>query len=396
MPTCKTLIIHAGGGKTGSSALQNYLASHKNELSERGFSYENSAPISTGFEITSGNGLALLTLLHREFVSAVELDACIRSYFGDLDKAIVSSEMFEYLRPEGWRMLLDHCTALDIHAEVVFFVRNVGSFFASGYDQVIKRHGEWRSIDEWIRSSRWPHFDTLKRLSAFSDELPIKVFSYDAERARMIKCFLDFIGITVELNPISNAVAERRVNRSLTAHERDCLRMVNSRFGDSYSQDLSDRFIYALPRLSATPEPLSADAIVYLREAYLSAVDWINETYFDGKAAVAILADEVFQKQAAADQISSHTETDRIFHSWLLDKLEDKHHFAMTTVCNRLRNIDWERAGRSHLPDDFDPFAYLIKNPDVLNKGELPYEHYLEYGRHEGREYSWTNFELQL
>jgi glycosyltransferase involved in cell wall biosynthesis len=43
------------------------------------------------------------------------------------------------------------------------------------------------------------------------------------------------------------------------------------------------------------------------------------------------------------------------------------------------------------LPEGFDPRAYLILNPDVAANGADPVQHYLTYGRHEGRAYSRSN-----
>jgi hypothetical protein len=39
------------------------------------------------------------------------------------------------------------------------------------------------------------------------------------------------------------------------------------------------------------------------------------------------------------------------------------------------------------LPDDFDPAAYLMLNPDVRASGAIPKEHYLKHGMLEGRRY---------
>jgi GT2 family glycosyltransferase len=41
----------------------------------------------------------------------------------------------------------------------------------------------------------------------------------------------------------------------------------------------------------------------------------------------------------------------------------------------------------AELPDDFDPDYYLAINPDVQESGKDPVQHYLRYGRKEGRQY---------
>lgn len=41
----------------------------------------------------------------------------------------------------------------------------------------------------------------------------------------------------------------------------------------------------------------------------------------------------------------------------------------------------------THVPDDFDPLAYLDLHPDVRNAGVDPVQHYLTFGKMEGRAY---------
>lgn len=390
MSSNRTLILHAGGGKTGSSALQNFLASRLQELARLGFSYANSEVSSHAFEITSGNGTALIEALTAQCPSPGAVDQCLGYYFSDLDRAIVSSEFFEYLQEKSWRLLVERCGALGIRLEIVFFVRNVASFFASGYDQVVKRHGESRSIDVWIKSFSWLHYETLRRLSTLPENVPVRVFSYDAEREHLGRCFLNAIG--VDFKAFTTKVRlENQVNRSLTAPERDCLRMVNRIFGDTYSQELSDRFIYSHPNVKTEPEVLSDETVEFLENKYRSAVDWINTTYFDERPVVAVFAGEISRPNQKANGVKLESEVRRIFGQWLVEKLSGSHRAIMETVCSRLRNIDWELAGNPLVPEDFDPFAYLLKNPDLIDAGARPYEHYIACGRDEGRGYSWTS-----
>jgi hypothetical protein len=45
------------------------------------------------------------------------------------------------------------------------------------------------------------------------------------------------------------------------------------------------------------------------------------------------------------------------------------------------------RSRQDGLPEDFDPVEYLLRNPDVAAAKVDPIEHYLTYGRFEGRVY---------
>ena len=57
------LFVHAGGTKTGTSALQNFFEMERDQLHKLGISYENSCGIKSVHEITSGNGDPLYVML---------------------------------------------------------------------------------------------------------------------------------------------------------------------------------------------------------------------------------------------------------------------------------------------------------------------------------------------
>lgn len=386
------MILHPGGAKTGSSAIQNFLFSHSSTLKNLGFSYANSPVPSHAFEITSGNGVGLIELLNAEEPKAERIERCIETYFNGLDKAIISSEEFETLTEEGWKLLMEHCNALGVRTKIIFFVRNIASLAVSAYDQTVKRHGEWREINEWINGFSWSHYETLKHISIFFSSSDVQVFSYDAERLHLLSTFLkalelaeyDFSHDAINLNVT--------VNRSLGGSERDCLRLANKLFGVLYSQDISDHFIYTRPIIKSEPEVLSEPSIRFLEEKYREAADWINKYYFSGCPVVSVcnpeFANDPINSQSIGERISDLQAKD-IFIAWLLDKLSKPQGDIAQIFCHCLRNIDWNNAWHPFVPDDFDPFAYLLNNLDLVIANVRPYEHFVAFGRNEGRAYKW-------
>jgi hypothetical protein len=59
----KKLYIHAGGSKAGSSAIQNFLTIHADELRKLGFFYKTTTKLEHDWMITSGNGYELFKRL---------------------------------------------------------------------------------------------------------------------------------------------------------------------------------------------------------------------------------------------------------------------------------------------------------------------------------------------
>ncbi|MDD4913590.1 MAG: hypothetical protein PHW13_00960 [Methylococcales bacterium] len=59
-------------------------------------------------------------------------------------------------------------------------------------------------------------------------------------------------------------------------------------------------------------------------------------------------------------------------------------------VIRRLTEIDRENAGNPAVPANFDPYAYLFLNLDIFYNAIPPYQHFIDFGRHEhGRQWRW-------
>ncbi len=65
--------------------------------------------------------------------------------------------------------------------------------------------------------------------------------------------------------------------------------------------------------------------------------------------------------------------------------VETDHASLGQSVCVLLKHDSSMKGEESGLPDGFDPDRYLQANPDVAQAGVDPVEHYLKFGRFEGR-----------
>lgn len=136
----KRILIHVGPGKTGSSALQQWLTTHCDELRAAGVLYPAHALDENG--VSSGNRDDLMETLEnqgqlRHVVSAAKVDA-LRAMLdvSDCHTLLMSSEFF-------------YPAIVDIQkrfpeAEFVVYVRNPVELLESNYNQSVKRHDETR------------------------------------------------------------------------------------------------------------------------------------------------------------------------------------------------------------------------------------------------------------
>ncbi|MFM0152454.1 class I SAM-dependent methyltransferase [Paraburkholderia sediminicola] len=388
----KVLYIHAGGVKTGSSALQSFLDLNAESLGVVGIAYENRMGIVNPYEITSGNGGALYEALASGETGDNVIDEIVMTFFGSHATAICSSELFTHLNCEAWRQLAGSAERLGIEFHVVFLVRDVLPFLMSSYDQMIKRHGEWRDFAPWAATAAWQHADALKALASVIPASKIRVVSYDGAKATFLKTCLTELGVPQEFE-VDSRDESRFVNRSLTGAERGVLLSVNRVVGGEYSQELSDLMIYASPERRPSSVVCDDETVALLRARFASDVDWINSTFEIKAGEIAIDALEGTTRDGCdhgrgEEKIELDDEVAAAVMQWILKKLPSFQDRALDRIEKALQRRTSFEADLS-LPGDFDPLAYLLLNRDVFFAQIDPIQHFVNYGRAEGRRYAF-------
>ncbi len=152
--TLKELIFHIGSPKTGSSALQVFLAKNRKNLLENDVDYLPIGEIALGAagKVSSGNGAFLSRCFLPEEATAriVDGERHMNEFFeavenSDARVGIVSSELFMGADAAATSLLIDRLRKLGITARCFYYIRSQVQFLASSYMQVVKRHGctEW-------------------------------------------------------------------------------------------------------------------------------------------------------------------------------------------------------------------------------------------------------------
>jgi hypothetical protein len=389
------LFVHAGGTKTGTSALQNFLEMERDQLHRFGLSYENSCGIKSVHEITSGNGDPLFVMLRDAESTDEALGRAILSYFNGTRRAICSCEGFEELDQAGWARFSQIAANSGVHLEVVFYVRDVLPFFWSGYDQAIKRHGEYRTFVHWATQASWNHGIALKALASQIAPHKIHVLHYREGTRSVFDSFLGVLGIdgVFKLDPLYKNM---QVNRSLTRPEREALKLANAVLGKTYSRELSDLLIYSNPNAKSEPVFVGKRGNKLLVDRFADEVGWVNETFFNCRSVVSVLPNAI-PKQTEKRSVKAWNPTerniaDKLSYVWAVNKLGTVKADVERSTMDQLNATAVRYRQRLHpeLPPDFNVLAYLARNPDVLFSGVDPIQHYLLNGRSEGRLYEYT------
>lgn len=388
----KKLWIHAGGTKAGSSAIQNFCAQlfHKNE--ELGKVYKNFSKLSNEYSVDSGNGMKLL----RSFQNVQdnnELGQVILDYFStSSSEAIISTENFFIWEDYHWQKLKEICDLLDIELKVIFYIRDWLPFALSSYDQGIKRHGEWRSFREVAVGLKWLHFETLSKLAQVFSKQDLQILSYEKHKHVLIQSFLRQININAMPEFKAQYDIDRVINRSLTQLERKILRRLNKNLAGGVCNSLSDIFLRETPTLKSDFVIEKSDYLLLedLILMHTSEADWINEKFFQGQVMVTSGTLSNF-KMNNQDGQQCDNETMNLFLEFITNYVNNTENLSvqMHLLQRFAKYIESSHSEsfRGQLPDGFNPLRYLVLNPELIAAEVDPVNHFVSYGKKEGRRY---------
>src|ERR1700732_411611 len=109
----RRLVLHIGAPKTGTSAIQRFLASNTDSLRLVGRDDRNAEPPRADLH-TTGNGLPIFLYFERAEAEPKKLESLISGYFGTQRTAIVSSELLSSIAAAGGRHIIDVCQVQNI------------------------------------------------------------------------------------------------------------------------------------------------------------------------------------------------------------------------------------------------------------------------------------------
>ena len=378
----KILYLHLGGCKTGSSAIQNYCERNYNHLGRRGISYNKRVGITHPQQITSGNGMNLyLALLHEESDRAIE--HLLIEYMGKHERAICSSEALMYLSAQQFNRLFILALKNNILIHVVFYVRDVIPYFASQYDQAIKREAYSKSFYQFIQEEEYDHWTILTDLVANLDYIELTVLHYEYAKLNVIGSFLTIMKISLSYSDVirENGI---RVNRSLNTVERRTLKALNRKFGNRYGNAISDHILYNTENIPSDSIQLSERESLFLREKYTPIVDQINHSFFNDRPNLSI---GEIKDVPPYNSIEYKKTLRRLVHQFF-----DQENKRLEDIHNVVRQYENDLiAANALLPTDFNLYDYLVLNPDIYESKINPVEHYLLCGSRERRPYSRDN-----
>lgn len=247
----KTILLHIGQSKTGSSFVQSSFAIGKSVLHDNGIHYpisDNIAKSAINGEITSGN------FWPREGEIEKLCDSVSNS---PCKKILVSSEsIFDILSNISGDHFLD--SLKNSHSEVSFrvlcYVRDPLEHAVSIYQQLVKRGGFTAGFADGLKYYDIPSrsIQAFRRLKNYGAE--ITIFNYSRHRGHLLSTVERWLGLEEGMLPLP---PKEIINRSLTNSELLIQRVMNEYFGEDARSIVSDPVCEKLPNIKSENPPIS-------------------------------------------------------------------------------------------------------------------------------------------
>ncbi|MEP3633926.1 MAG: hypothetical protein ABJQ23_20810 [Shimia thalassica] len=261
----RTIYVHTGHAKTGTSYLQASLAISVDALASHGIAYPLSEAeierVRTG-GISSGNGMPdpnhLRTLIDRN----------------DETLLISSEALFPRMQFEGLLEVMQEA-APEADFEMLLYVRDPMDHAVSKYQQQVKRGGSIQTFDEFLDS-----YDHLRKVRNFirrteNQGCSVKILNYSRHRNDLIASFEAMLNLP---ESVLRQPQIGQINRSMTAGEIALQMAFNRNMGARVGYLVSDPLCEKLPEIrSERPRATPAALNTFLeRMKFL-----INEYGFD-------------------------------------------------------------------------------------------------------------------
>lgn len=224
----KTLYIHAGIFKTGSTYLQSTLRHNRDNLFENGVYYPKiSKRESTGyFDVTTGNGAKPFSRpdkFQKYLSRLVKSDRSVllsgEAIFTNLVNNDLTGVLFEFFESSSFEEM-----------KFIFFARDPIDQASSVWAENVTQHGFATSLEEWFhQAENIPCLAQCLETLRSAAKADITVINYSARKKQILEDFSEWLDVKLTEDRSRSQLGT--VNRSLTAGEQELLLSINRACG---------------------------------------------------------------------------------------------------------------------------------------------------------------------
>lgn len=264
----KAMFLHLGGPKTGSSAIQSWLAQNRGFLEKNGVVYpeHQSDGRAIAGRISSGNGISWAKNPYKCNLQAGTLWSA--------EQMFQSASLRERLAQES--------DNVDFPIVVCGYFRNPVEWAISAWMQRLKRGGDYRYFDDVLSTYDFRREKSLIEWLELSQlkNVEVKFSNYSNHKNSLISHFLtQLLSISPPENKKGEAIDASRINRSLNAAEIELMVHLNKATGGDrvISRLVSDSLVEQLPRLGSSQPTISEESFLKFEEGLRPYVERVND-----------------------------------------------------------------------------------------------------------------------
>ena len=379
------ILFHIGAGKTGSTAIQNMLSKNQEILHEKSVFYLETAIRSQ--YIQSGNGENLCHLLNSG-AKCFEIKHELFQFIKPGYLSIISSEGFSLLSEYSWKKLFESLNELNVEFQLIAFIRSPIDVCISFYNQLVKRHGYFNSLDVYIETFQWDHLNMLKKLSPFRPEVNMTVIHYDHNSRHLFRTFWEKVNEVYGLD-LRDSIAEDQFlsNRGLSSEEINMICAISKNYGQEISSYIAD---FLVNEVDPTGKSLfyNTNQIQSVLTKHEQDIDWVNHNFLEQKEYIRKNIEEYTIDDTESTDLYPDSATTMEVNFLLLRQYE---RIVTEKVDHEIQRIKAKLNESSYFTpvsdgSQFDNVHYLLNNIDVSQTTEIPFNHYLSFGKTENRE----------
>jgi len=269
------VFIHVGHGKTGTSALQTYLANASQKIAENGFIYPSCSNIEEARlgRVTSGN--ITMPSNGRWFQ---------KSILPSLRQALPTSHTYIYSNETVFFSMNSLFDAIDKgqikpeSLEILLAIRNPQEMISSAYQQAVKHGGIGLSFDEFLRSQNYICHHTataaklIKKLTTLN--VKFKLFNYSRLGYSLVEDVASHIGIANYYS--ADEFKNKTVNRSLSYAELHSVLLINQLYPGTKGRQLAKELVNEVPCTKTFRPAISSESLSIFSDKMQPFLDAIN------------------------------------------------------------------------------------------------------------------------
>ncbi|PTW55738.1 hypothetical protein C8N35_11263 [Breoghania corrubedonensis] len=241
--TIRTIYLHIGRGKTGTTSIQRYLAQKRDTLLQQGVHYIRAGDVNNGLG-HQDFAKSFIAEPPRHMISPENPEDVRQAIRSEIVASaspvfLMSSENFILGSPYRIRDYF-HGTSPEMEIKIIFFARSQDEVAESEYNQILKVKNETCSFDEYINTQLAGidyQADIADWVECFGhDKIICRIF--DASRNDIVTQFLACIP---DIDPnglptVSESTAEGKTNAALGFKALTAIRLVNGTNSESMPQ----------------------------------------------------------------------------------------------------------------------------------------------------------------